>query len=66
LDTWKDSLDAEKVTVPCVPLQLLIDATGLWDIDLFRLDVEGGEKIVLETVDLRKTNIGVIMIEQDG
>ena len=66
LDNWKDTLGAERVSVPCVPLQLLIDATGLWDIDLFSLDVEGGEKFVLDTVDLRKTNIRVIMIEQDG
>jgi len=66
LDNWKDTLGAERVTVPCMPLQLLIDATGLWDIDLFSLDVEGGERFVLETVDLRKTNIRVIMVEQDG
>jgi hypothetical protein len=30
------------------------------------LDVEGAEKLVLETVDFRKTNIRLIMVEQDG
>lgn len=52
------------MTVPCVPLQLLIDSTALWDIDIFSLDVESAERLVLETVDLDKTNIRVIMVEQ--
>jgi hypothetical protein len=56
-------LGEDRVVVPCIPLQLIIDATELLDIDLFSLDVEGAEKLVLETVDLRKTNIRLIMVE---
>ena len=39
--------------------------TGLWDIDLFSLDVEGGERVVLETVDLGRTNVKLLMVELD-
>lgn len=66
LKTWKDKLGEERVVVPCVPLQLLIEATGVLDIDFFSLDVEGAEKLVLETVNLNKTNVRLIMVEQDG
>ena len=66
LEAWKDALGEDRVVVPCIPLQFIIDATGLLDIDFFSLDVEGAEKLVLETVDLGKTNIRLIMIEQDG
>ena len=66
LKTWKGRLGEDRVVVPCIPLQVIIDATGLLDIDFFSLDVEGAEKLVLQTVDLSKTNIRLIMIEQDG
>lgn len=65
LETWAGWLGEGHLPVPCIPLQYLIDATGLWDIDLFSLDVEGGERIVLETVDLERTNIRVLMVELD-
>lgn len=65
LEAWAGAFGEGYVPVPCVPLQYLIDSTGLWDIDFFSLDVEGGERIVLETVDLERTNIKVLMVELD-
>lgn len=59
-------LGAGNVSVACLPLQHLIDSTGLWDLDLFSLDVEGGEWAVLRTVDLRVTNVRVFLVEMDG
>jgi FkbM family methyltransferase len=52
--------------VSCLPLQLLLESTGLIDIDLFSLDVEGAELFVLKTIDFRITNIHVILVELDG
>ena len=43
-----------------------MDATGLLDINLFSLDVEGGELSVLRTLDLEATNIQVVVVELDG
>jgi len=63
---WKEVVGKEDIAVPCVPLQYIIEATGMLDIDLFSLDVEGGEMAVLETVDLEVTNINAILIEMDG
>ena len=50
----------------CIPLQAMVDATGLLDINLFSLDVEGGELSVLSTLDLEATNIQVVVVELDG
>ena len=50
----------------CIPLQSIIDWTGLNDIDLFSLDVEGAELAVLTTVNFNLTNIHVIVVELDG
>ena len=52
--------------VDCVPMQALLDATGVLDIDLLSLDVEGAELLVLRTIDLTVTNIRVVVIELDG
>ncbi len=50
----------------CIPLQKIIDSTGLYDINLFSLDVEGAEYAVLSTVDFSVTNFEVIVAELDG
>jgi FkbM family methyltransferase len=65
-EKWVGQLGQGNVSVPCVPLQLLIDSTGLWDVDLFSLDVEGSEWAVLSTVDLRVTNVRAFIVELDG
>ena len=51
--------------VSCIPIQSIIDSTGLLDIDLFSLDVEGAELAVLETLDFSSTNIRVFVVELD-
>jgi FkbM family methyltransferase len=53
-------------TVSCIPIQSIIDSTGIIDIDLFSLDVEGAEAAVLETLDFSVTNIRVLLVELDG
>ena len=50
----------------CIPLQNIIESTGLYNINLFSLDVEGAEYAVLSTLDLSVTNIEVIVVELDG
>lgn len=65
-EKWAGQLGQGNVSVPCVPLQLLIDSTGLWDVDLFSLDVEGSEWAVLSTVDLKVTNVRAFLVELDG
>lgn len=52
--------------VDCVPMQALLDTTGVLDVDFLSLDVEGAELMVLETIDFSVTNIRVIVIELDG
>ena len=44
----------------------MVDAAGLLDINLFSLDVEGGELSVLRTLDLEATNVQVVLVELDG
>uniref|UniRef100_A0A7S0QQG9 Methyltransferase FkbM domain-containing protein n=1 Tax=Cryptomonas curvata TaxID=233186 RepID=A0A7S0QQG9_9CRYP len=50
----------------CIPLQTILESTGLYDINLFSLDVEGAEYAVLSTVDWSVTNFEVIVVELDG
>jgi hypothetical protein len=47
-------------------LQLIIDATGLLDIDFFSLDVEGGEKLVLEPWTLGRPTSGSSWLSKMG
>jgi FkbM family methyltransferase len=58
--------DSHGPVVSCIPIQSIIDSTGLLDIDLFSLDVEGAELKVLKTLDFSVTNIRVILVELDG
>lgn len=53
-------------TVDCIPLQSILDAAGIKDVDFFSLDVEGAELAVLQTIDWMETNVRVILVEQDG
>jgi hypothetical protein len=57
---------ASRFAVGCVPLQDLLDVAGLADINLFSLDVEGAEALVLGTLDLAATNIEYVLVELDG
>ena len=44
----------------------MMDATGLLDINIFLLEVEGSDQSVLRTLDLEATNIQVLLVELDG
>ena len=52
--------------IPCIPLQAVLDAAGLQHINLFSLDVEGGELAVLQSIDWARTSFDVILLESDG
>lgn len=52
--------------VACLPLQAMLEAAGLLDIDLFSLDVEGAEAVVLGTLDLSVTNVRLVLVEANG
>lgn len=66
LKAWHEGDHTVGDEVACMPMQDLIDETGLFDINLFSLDVEGAELLVLETIDFHVTNIQVLMVEMDG
>ena len=50
---------AAGLRVACIPLQAMVDAAGLLDLNLLSLDVEGGELTALRTLDLHATNVQV-------
>jgi FkbM family methyltransferase len=50
----------------CVPMQGILEATNVVDIDLFSLDVEGSELNVLKTINFHVTNVRVLVVELDG
>jgi len=67
LNIWhKNHKTQTNIDEPCVPLQPIFETTGMFDIDLFSLDVEGAEYLVLQTIDFNVTNIRVIVVENDG
>ena len=49
--------------VPCAPMAHFLQ--GVVRVQLFSLDVEGAELIVLETIDFRAIEIDVFLIEMD-
>ncbi len=52
--------------VPCVPLGKLLGWLGMQHINLYVLDVEGGELMVLEAVDFSQLSFDVLVVEADG
>jgi FkbM family methyltransferase len=63
-ENWKDTWGLTEVEdVVSVHMQDIIDETNLSYIDLFVIDVEGHELDVLETIDFKKVEVGVISIE---
>ena len=70
---WAPSLDMSQldenphvVPVSCHPVRDVFAIFGLKHIDLWILDVEGGELSVLQTVDWSAVSIDVIVVELDG
>lgn len=67
LDLWhKGHQKSINYQVSCVPLQSMLESTGVIDIDLFSLDVEGAELHVLQTINFAVTNVRVIVVELDN
>jgi len=52
--------------VKTVPLQSLIDKHNLYNIDYFSLDVENAELLALKGLDLNKTKIKLMTVENNG
>ena len=53
------------VNVPCFSLNTIMNAIGVKKVDMFSLDVEGGEYDVLKTIDFNKLNIDTFVIEHN-
>ncbi len=54
------------VTVPCFSLNTIMRALEVSKVDMFSLDVEGGEYDVLKTIDFNKLDIDTFVIEHNG
>ena len=54
------------VTVPCFSLNTILNALGVHKIDMFSLDVEGGELDVLKTIDFNELDIETFVIEHNA
>jgi FkbM family methyltransferase len=66
---WSSSKHRSKLTVhkvQCYPLSSILERQNITHIDLFTLDVEGGELSVLQTIDFKKVTIDIFSIETDG
>jgi hypothetical protein len=49
--------------VDCLPLNSILEKLGICHIDVWILDVEGGEAAVLQGIDLNRFDISVIVME---
>ena len=62
----KDKLRAELKTVQCIKMASLLSTIGVTRVDLWILDVEGAEEVVLHSVDWESVQISAIMMECDN
>jgi FkbM family methyltransferase len=62
-DNWHKN--SRKYIVNCCPIKDLLQKSNIKYIDFFSIDVEGGEKMILDTMDW-SIDIYVICIELDG
>ena len=64
---WKkvawSSIPTPRDKLPCMPLSTIFDELGVHHVDLFILDIEGGELAALETLDWEKLRINVLVVE---
>jgi hypothetical protein len=63
---YKELGAAEKQAVVCLPLQDLLAFYRIIHVDFFSLDVEGGELMVLQSIDFNCITFNVIVVELDG
>jgi FkbM family methyltransferase len=60
-DFYKDMI--EQVEVGCVTFEFLMDQLGITEIDYLKIDAEGLDYDILNTIDFNKFNIKVIRAE---
>lgn len=66
-ESWKSLHAAGKTQeVQCLPLRDILAEYNIRHIDFFSLDVEGGELMVLQSIDWSKVTVNVILVELDG
>jgi FkbM family methyltransferase len=61
----KNAGDSDKYTVPCRTLTSVFEEHGVKHLDLFSLDVEGGELMTLQSMDW-SVDVSIWLIELDG
>ena len=54
------------VNIPCFSLYTILRALGVQKVDMFSLDVEGGEYDVLKAINFNKPDISTFVIEHNG
>ncbi len=61
---WYTQLQAAaQIAVACVPLREILAHYNVRDVDLFSLDVEGGELTVLQSIDFDCFSFNVAVVE---
>lgn len=55
----------KKIRVACGPISSILHSVGLKRVDLFSIDVEGSEEVVLETMDWNQIKVHVVVIESE-
>jgi len=58
--------NAKEERIKCVTFEKLFEEHGITHVDVMVLDVEGGELIAVETINFKKVQIDVFVIELDG
>ena len=64
--TITDAWISTQPTIPCRPILPLLTALGVMHIDLWVLDVEGAELLVLQSMDFGRVTVDVLIFELDG
>lgn len=66
-EKWHKTINPQILPkIPCIPINSILDMYSISHIDLWILDVEGGELQVLKGTDLTRVQIDVLVIEFDG
>jgi len=66
LDKYGKTARVQEHAIVCWPLMDILEYIGLMRFDLWSIDVEGGEAMILRGVDFTKVIVDVIVIEADG
>lgn len=63
---WMKGSNNVTYKVPTMRMDNILDENDIQYIDFLSIDVEGGEKSVLDTIDFKKVDIYIVCIELDG